>query len=529
MRHYFITCLLLTIARLSATILSVISIENERDPEVLRQIARLQETEIARLVARNRTLAEEIARLKGEDTAAAQQEIERLEQLVALRNRALFGPSSEKRPAEPAQAEQSAPAEPGTRKGHGPRPQASLPVVVSAIELAPTERTCEACGGELVPMGAQFEESEEITIVERKFVKTVHQRQKYRCACNGCVVTAPAPDKLIPGGRYSIDFAVEVIVAKYLDHLPLERQARIMGREGLEVTSQTLWDQLWAASRHLEPLYRAIGDEVRGAPMLHADETRWPVMGKSGEADGSKQWWMWNLTSARQTYYEIHPTRSARAARSLIADWRGIAMVDGYGAYETAARAAPGVRLAHCWAHVRRKFIEIESSFPRETAAVLSLIAELYAIEGEADDATASGDEERLEVRATLRATRSRELVRRILEWTGEVQALPRSGLGQAIAYMKGIWAGLTAFVDDPRIPLDNNAAERALRGPVVGRKNHYGSKSQRGTEVAAMFYTLLETAKLEGIEPKAWLRAALLAAIRAPGATLLPSQFRAQ
>ena len=506
----------------------MISIENERDPSVLRQVALLQESEITRLLACNRSLVEENARLKGIDPATMQPEIDRLRELLDVRNRALFAPSSEKRPSvaeEAATNRAAAPAPP--RKGHGPTPQMALPVVINTIELAETERTCEACGGVLVPMGEQVEESEEISVVERQFVRTMHRRQKYRCACNGCVVTAPGPDKLIPGGRYSIDFAVEVITGKYLDHLPLERQARIMNREGLEVTSQALWDQLWSANQHLGATCAAIGELVRSAAVLHADETRWPVLGKEGAVEPTKQWWMWNLTSAEATYYEIHPTRSAKAARSLIAEWRGVAMADGYGAYESLARAAPGVTIAHCWAHVRRKFIDLENSFPNEVADILSRIGELYAVEREISAMSELGEAERLELRRTLRSTRSRETVRNILEWAGTQRALPQSGLGRAIAYMTNLWTGLTRFLDDPRIPLDNNPAERSLRGPVIGRKNHYGSRSRRGTEVAAMFYTLMETAKLQGVDPKAYLRAALIAAIRTPGTATLPSAIR--
>lgn len=506
----------------------MISIDTERDPNVLRQLALLQNNEITRLLARNRELAEENARLRGEDPATLQSEIERLGELVAQQNQALFGRSSEKRPGDdaagPATAEAPVPAV--RRRGHGPAPQATLPVVVTPIELPENERSCKACGGVLVPMGTQCEESEEITVVERQFVKTVYTRQKYRCACNGCVVTAPGPEKLIPGGRYAIDFAAEVAVAKYLDHLPLERQVRMMAREGLEVTSQTLWDQLWAAAGHLRPSYQAIRGALGQAGVLHADETHWAILDRRGNEEPNRRWWVWNLTSAKATYYEIHPSRSASAAQSLVGTWRGVAMVDGYGAYAALARGAPGITLAHCWAHVRRKFIEIESSFPEESKAMVSRIAELYAIEREIASETFATDEARLARLGELRTSRSRATLRAILDWMGQQRALPQSGLGRACRYVKELWEGLTRFAGDPRIPLDNNAAERALRGVVVGRKNHYGSKSRRGTEVAALFYTLMETAKLQGVEPKAYLREALRAAIRVPGTATLPGNL---
>lgn len=501
----------------------MISIENESDPRILRQVALLLENENNRLLTRNRQLAQEIARLTGQDPSTLQLEMDHLREILEQQRQELFGRSSEKRdaPVDDGAAEDAA-QEAKPRKGHGPTPQTALPIVVAVSELAEAERSCHACGGVMVPMGGQFEESEEITVVERQFVRTVHQRQKYRCACNGCVVTAPAPERLIPGGRYSIDFAIEVIVGKYLDHLPLERQVRMMAREGLEVTSQALWDQLWAAAEHLRPSYEAIRAGIVREAILHADETHWPILDGRGREETNTRWWVWNLTSKTATYYEIHPSRSAEAAKKLIGDWRGIAVVDGYGAYAALARGAPGITLAHCWAHVRRKFIDIESSFPNQAREMLSLVGELYAIEREHTAAGCQG--ERLALLREARATRSRVVLRKILDWMGAQRALPRSGLGAAIAYVKGLWQGLTRFVDDPRIPLDNNAAERSLRGLVVGRKNHYGSKSRRGTEVAAIFYTLMETAKLRRVEPKAYLRAALHAAIRQPGTATVPA-----
>ena len=141
------------------------------------------------------------------------------------------------------------------RRGHGPREQPHIPIVEELYELTSEQCTCKVCGGQLEPMGEQYEEFEEITVFRRQYVKTVHKRRKYRCRCNGCVETAPGPLRFIPGGRYSLDFAIQIAVDKYLDHLPLERQSRIMARHGLEVSSQTLWDQLDALARFAQPTY----------------------------------------------------------------------------------------------------------------------------------------------------------------------------------------------------------------------------------------------------------------------------------
>ena len=171
------------------------------------------------------------------------------------------------------------------------------------------------------------------------------------------------------------------------------------------------------------------------------------------------------------------------------------------------------------WAHVRRKFVECEEKFPQASEAI-ELIGELYALEREYK--AGPPDAARL---LELRQHKSRAVIDRLHQWARGVQALPGSALGQAVKYMSNLWTGLTRFLSDARVPLDNNATERALRGLVVGRKNHYGSRSRRGTEVAALFYSLLETAKLCGVNPKRYLREAALAALRGD-AIPLPHQL---
>jgi transposase len=167
-------------------------------------------------------------------------------------------------------------------------------------------------------MAGQTEDAEEITVVERRFVLVTHKRQKYRCACNGCVDTAPGPLRLagrpdVRGQRYSPEFAVEVAISKYCDHLPLERQTRVMRREGLEVESQTLWDQIEALATVLKPTYEALRRHVLSAPVIGADETWWRFMrGREG-----KRWWAWSVTSPDAVAYTILESRSQEAARQV--------------------------------------------------------------------------------------------------------------------------------------------------------------------------------------------------------------------
>src|SRR5438128_2270301 len=251
-------------------------------------MALLLEAENARLHRRLGELTRALAQATGATQAQLELEVQRLQEQLAARTRALFGA-------------------PAPRRGHGPREQAALPVVEVEHTRADEAGPCPQCGGTLAPWKDQYEEADEIDVVERSFRIVRHRRQKYRCRCGECVVTAPGPAKLVAGGRYSVDFAVSVAVAKYLDHLPLARQVRQMARVGLTVDTQTLWDQLLALSHHLTPTYEALAAEVRAAPVLGADETTWQLM----EPGRSKTWWVWALARPDAVVYRLLGTRAA--------------------------------------------------------------------------------------------------------------------------------------------------------------------------------------------------------------------------
>jgi transposase len=498
----------------------MVELATETDLERLRQMALLLEAENARLHRRLVELTRALAEAKGADHTQLELEIQRLSEQLAARNRALFGPASERRGRGERRETESPPAAP---RGHGPRAQAPLPLV-EVVHTRPEETApCPQCGGTLEAWKDQYEDAEEIDVVERSFRIVRHRRQKYRCRCGACIVTAPGPAKLIAGGRYSVDFAVAVAVAKYLDHLPLARQVRQMARVGLTVDTQTLWDQLLALSHHLTPTYEALLADVRTAPVLGADETTWQLK----EPGRSKTWWVWALCRSDAVVYRLLDTRSADGARTVLGDYRGIVLCDGYAAYRALAkrtiaeRAGPTITLAHCWAHVRRQYVEAEPSYP-QAAEVLTLIGELYAAEAAAQE-IAAGD-----AAVLLRERRAyvAPIIEQIRTWILAQRALPQSALGKALAYTTELWPGLVAFLEHAAIPVDNNATERALRGIALGRKNHYGSRSERGTRVAALCYTLLESAKLAGVEPAAYLAEATRRAIAMPGTVTLPREL---
>lgn len=504
----------------------MIRIETESDIERLRQVALLQRAELDRLYQRLAQLTEELARARGQDAIAALQlELTAIREQLAARTRALFGPSSEKRTRDDDGSARAAERPP--RTGHGPRAQGELPQVHVVHRLDEPDRTCPQCGGGLREMAGQYEEAEEIDVVERSFRIVRHQRQKYTCRCGACVETALGPPKLLAGGRYSVDFAVAVAIAKYCDHMPLARQVRQMARLGLATDTQTLWDQLHALSRHLGPTAEAVHALVLSSPVIAADETRWPLLG----APGAAKWHAWSVSSPAAISYRICSSRSAAAAREVLGDYQGIAVVDGYSAYKTlrderAERrdGPPPFTLAFCWIHARRRFVEAAPHYPQATE-LIEQIGALYEIEARGAEA---GPEERLAVLAQLRDTESRAVVAGIKTWLMAQAVLPRSSLGEAIGYTLRHWEGLERFLNDARIPLDTNAVERGLRAVAIGRKNHYGSRSERGTRVAALFYTLIESAKLVGVEPAAYLAEATRRAIATAGAVTLPRDLLA-
>ncbi|HEY0869305.1 MAG TPA: IS66 family transposase, partial [Acidothermaceae bacterium] len=457
----------------------------------------------------------EVLALKGQTPEAMQLRLAVLEQQLQRAQKAIFGASSEKRPHDGADNEGDKPSpEKKPRKGHGPTKQPELLNIDVTHALDKADQVCTQCGGALEEWDGQCEEHEEVDVVARRFIIKRHKRKKYRCSCGACVETAIGPEKLTEGGRYSVDFAIEVATQKYCDHAPLERQVRSMKRDGLDVTSQTLWDQINALARILSPALPRVLSHVLGYGVIGVDETRWKLLGDKSCGGGSKTWQVWAVSTPTAAYYQIEDSRSGDAAEKILGGYTGTVMCDGYGVYAALLKrpACKDLRLAHCMAHVRRAFCEVEAFFPEQCGQVLELIGQLYAIDAECPAGPAGDD-----TRRRLRDTKSRDVVGRMMAWVYATvpTILPESGLMKAIKYMAGVWTGLVRFLDEPRIPLDNNACERALRGPVVGRKNHYGSRSQRGTEVAALFYTLVESAKLNDLDPRLYLRIAARAGLR--------------
>ena len=497
------------------------NIEQINDFDTLKQAARLLEVENERLHGRLAGLTEKLAKLEGkEPIEQLQLELTKLKEQVAAQRNKLYGKSSERRRRKTRDEKKRK-----KRTKFGYRDQPDLPVEVVEHVLEPDEQGCKLCGGVSEATGKLIDAGEEITVVEREYKLVQHKLRVYGCKCPGERVVAPAPVKLIPGGRYSLDFAISVAIDKYLHHLPLARQVRAMRMNGLIIDTQTLWDQLNALAELLKPSYELIRGHILGADVIGADETWWRLMTKNS----SKRWWVWAITTHDAVYYQVHQHRDTEAARACLGDYKGTVVCDAYSSYQSLAKSNPDLELAYCWAHVRRKFIEAHAAYPDECDVVLDLIDELFLIERAVLPPERLEGQAKLDAiaqRAELRDSKSRTITDHIAKWAQAQVALPQSKLAKAIGYMSNQWKPLLRFLDDPLLPIHNNHTEQEIRNWVLGRKNHYGSRSRRGTEVAAIFYTVLESAKLCAVNPRDYLRIAAESAICQPGRATLPHQL---
>lgn len=508
-------------------------ISRETDVPLLQQAVRLLEHENRRLTQEIVAQAKELAALHKSENPdlEVQLKLEAIEQHLAKLQKMTFGPSSERTKRNEAQAdsqgdsdgdetssdpsasdEQKKADQDKPARKHPKRTQPKLPLVIRTHPVAEADKRCDLCGTPLENWNGQHDSSSEVHVLRRAFVMVEHHQEKARCPKGCCVKTGPTPRKLFPGARYSIGFALEVAIEKYLYHMPLARQVRQMKAEGLEIDTQTLWDQLDKLSLVLFPVYQQILAFVLAHSVVGADETKWRMMNEKERIkhDKNKSWQVWTLAVPKAVYYEIQDSRGLQAAQKLLGQYKGTIICDGYVVYEALAGERQNVTLAFCWAHVRRKYKDIEEFFAKDTERVIALIDRLFEI----DRGAVGDDDDALLERAQLRDSHSRAVIVEIEQWAKDVKTLPESGLAKAIAYMTNHWSGLLRFLNDARIPLSNNITERANRDPVLGRKNHYGSRSVRGTEVAAQLYTILETTKLCGVDPHAYMQLAVDAAL---------------
>ena len=351
--------------------------------------------------------------------------------------------------------------------------------------------------------------SERLDIIPAQFRVIVTRRPKYACrACEEVVVQAPAPPRLIEGGIPTEDTVAHVVVAKYAAHLPLYRQAQIYARQGVPLDRSTLADWVGKAAFLLKPVHERLFERLKASEKLFADETTAPVLDPGRGRTKTGQLFAyarddrpWGGTEPPGVAYLYAPDRKAEQPLRHLAGFAGTLQVDGYAGYKALASRGE-VSLAFCWAHVRLKFFELAHAGPSPIATeALARIAELYRIEGEIRGRSA-------EERRELRQARSLPITSALEPWLREKLALisQKSKLAEAIRYILSRWDGLCRFLDDGRIEIDSNVVERAIRPLALNRKNALFAGSDGGGEHWATIASLVETCKLNDIDPQAYL-----------------------
>ena len=380
----------------------------------------------------------------------------------------------------------------------------ALPPELERIEHRhePKSCNCAACGKALTQIGEDV--SEQLDVEPARFFVHRHIRPQYACRACETVTAAPVSPAIIDGGLASPGLYTWVVIQKYLDHLPLYRIEQISQRHGVHIARSTLAQWIGQIGVSLQPLVDRLIERLKQGSVLHADET--PVQQLDPGAGKTLRAYMWAYRSndlaegPKILVFDYQPGRSGEHAHNFLRDWRGQLMVDDYGGYKKLFR--DGVTELGCMAHARRKFFDLQSSGPHAVAEeALRRIAELYAVEAEARLCN-------IETRKAMRQQEALPRLQALHDWLTQQHAVaaPGSGLANAVKYSLRRWPALIRYAETGHLPIDNNAAENAIRPIALGRKNWLFTGSERAGKRAAAIQSLLATAKLNGLNPYAWL-----------------------
>ena len=453
-------------------------------------------------------------------------EMERLRQIIKELQRHRFGRRAETLPLDQLElaledvqqweAEDDAKAEATTsperkaerakaRRGNRGSLPGHLPRIETTVDIE--DKTCPCCRGALHRIGEDV--SERLDVIPAQFRVLVTRRPKYACrTCEEGVVQAPAPARLIEGGLPTEALVAHVLTAKYADHCPLYRQAQIYARQRVDLDRSTLADWVGRAAFLLRPVHERLLENLKASSKLFADETTLPVLDPGRGRTKTGQLWAyarddrpWGGRDPPAAVYVYATDRKGARPIEHLAGFRGVLQVDGYGGYRPLAEKGE-VKLAFCWAHVRRQFYELVAGGPAPIASeMLERIKTLYAIEADIRGLPA-------EARAARRRLRSQPLLDEMAPWLkARLGTISQKGkLADAIRYALARWEGLTRFVDDGAVEIDSNTVERSIRPITLTRKNALFAGSDGGAEHWAVVASLIETCKLNAIDPEAYL-----------------------
>ena len=466
---------------------------------------------------------------KDEQLASRDTEIEHLKLLIAKLRRMQFGRKSEKLDRQIEQLElrldeletsraENAAASPAPVAGvpdaqdsakDAAKPVRRLPEHLprETRRILPKQQACPDCGGALKHLGEDISELLEYVPASFKVIRQV----RVKLACTGCdtIVQAEAPSRPIARGLAGPGLLAHVLVSKYCDHLPLYRQEQMYAREGVELDRSTMADWVGGTSALLAPLVEELRRHVMTAAKLHADDTPVPVLAPGNGKTKTGRLWTYvrddrpaGDSTPAAVWFAYTPDRKGEHPQTHLNHFSGTLQADGYAGFDRIYETGH-IQEAACWAHVRRKFYDLHVAHKSVVAAeAIERIGALYAIEKEIRGHPA-------QARLEIRNARARPLLASLKQWLEETlgKLSRKSDTALAVRYALGRWEALLRYVDDGRLEIDNNAAERALRAVALGRKNYLFAGSDRGGESAAAIYSLIGTAKLNGINPEFYLR----------------------
>jgi transposase len=382
----------------------------------------------------------------------------------------------------------------------------NLPREVIEIDLAAEEKACPCCGGARHVIGEEV--SEKLDIVPARMTVLEYRRKKYACrACEGEMATAPMPAQIIEQGMATPGLIAHIAIAKFCDHQPLARQEKFFARHDIRIPRSTQTDWMLSAGVAVSPLVERMGELLKTSDYLANDDTPLPWQnGRQGKTATARLWaWRGLVEDKPLLVYHFTADRSGEHPADFLKDWRGYLQVDAYSAYDRLFADGKIIEVG-CMAHARRRYFEIAKAAktPGFAHEIVERIGALYAIEREAKEMKLAAAE-----RKALRQERAPPILAAIKTRLDEhLSKLPPKGtLAKAIAYTLNHWAALTRYLDDGRLEIDNNATERAMRPVALGRHNWLFIASERGGHATAALYSLIESAKANGLNPYVYLR----------------------
>lgn len=351
--------------------------------------------------------------------------------------------------------------------------------------------------------------TEELELEPGRLYVNRYVRPKYIDKQSEQITIAPMVDRPLPKAIVGPGLLAQMMIDKYVDHLPIYRICERFKREQVNIPYNTMVDWIGQGIRLIEPLYGALKRKILSSDYIHADETGIKVMDKDRKGSTHQGWfWVYQNSIEGLVLFDYQPTRSRAAPREILKDFKGHLQTDGYGVYDL-YKDNEEITLMHCMAHARRMFYEAQFNDAPRSQQALELFQQLYALERQIKDQ--QWDEEQIRLERQLKAT---PVLEQLHTWMTKnvLEVLPKSPIGKAIAYTLGRWKELTIYITDGKLNIDNNPVENSIRPIAIGRKNYLFAGSHEAASRSAMLYSLLGTCKLQGINPLDWLKSTLLA-----------------